>query len=349
MEDTVGMEDTVLSTLKVRRSMAVAACALVGALALLASAWATQASANIYWTNLSGGTIGRANIDGTGVNESFIAGANAPNGVAVGGGHIYWSNEAGTIGRANIDGTGVNESFITEASVPNGLAIDGGHVYWTNEGTNTIGRANIDGTGVNQSFITGASAPFGVAVNSNSIYWANHGVITMLGEPLGVAVDGNHVYWANSAAIGRANLDGSFPDQSFITVLGAPFGVAVDSNHVYWTKFNGTIGRANLDGSSPDQTFLTVLGEPIGVAVESPGDALPRLLTAVTGAGPGKSLANKVNVIQADVAANNKTDACGELNAFINEVKAQTGKRLTTEQAASFTSQAKGIKTALGC
>jgi Low-density lipoprotein receptor repeat class B len=45
-----------------------------------------------------------------------------------------------TVGRANIDGTGVNQSFITGASVPNGLAVDTGHVYWTNEGSNTIGR-----------------------------------------------------------------------------------------------------------------------------------------------------------------------------------------------------------------
>jgi hypothetical protein len=205
------------------------------------------------------------------------------------------------------------------------VAVDSNHVYWANQGSNTIGRANIDGSGVNLE------------------------LITVLGGSFGVAVDGNHVYWANPAAIGRANLDGTLPDQSFITVLGEPFGVAVDSNHVYWTKFNGMIGRASLDDTLPDQSFITVLGEPIGVAVESEGDGLACLLTAVTGAGPGKSLANKVKLIQASVAANNKTEACGELNAFINEVKAQAGKKLTTEQAASFTSQAKDIMTVLGC
>jgi HYDIN/CFA65/VesB-like, Ig-like domain len=37
----------------------------------------------IYWTNSGGGTIGEANLDGTGVNQSFITGANTPEGPAV--------------------------------------------------------------------------------------------------------------------------------------------------------------------------------------------------------------------------------------------------------------------------
>ncbi len=36
---------------------------------------ATPASAFVYWSNLLGGTIGRANLDGTGVNQSFIRSA----------------------------------------------------------------------------------------------------------------------------------------------------------------------------------------------------------------------------------------------------------------------------------
>ncbi|MBI3660071.1 hypothetical protein HY230_06330 [Candidatus Acetothermia bacterium] len=39
---------------------------------------------HIYWANRNTGTIGRANLDGTGVNQSFITGASIPFGVAVG-------------------------------------------------------------------------------------------------------------------------------------------------------------------------------------------------------------------------------------------------------------------------
>jgi hypothetical protein len=122
---------------------------------------------HLYWAS-SDGTIGRANLDGTGVNNTFITGASRPCGVAVDGAHIYWASDAaaGTIGRAKLDGTGVNQSFITGATFACGVAVDAGHVYWANDGaTGTIGRANLDGTGVNQSFLTGANFPCGVAVD----------------------------------------------------------------------------------------------------------------------------------------------------------------------------------------
>jgi cysteine-rich repeat protein/probable HAF family extracellular repeat protein len=65
---------------------------------------------HIYWTNYNTGSIDRANLDGTGV-QSFIAGANAF-GVAADGTYIYWTGPSG-IGRANLDGSDVNQSFIT--------------------------------------------------------------------------------------------------------------------------------------------------------------------------------------------------------------------------------------------
>ncbi len=192
-------------------------------------------SAHIYWANCGGiadqgcsgntvgTTIGRANLDGTGVNEDFITGASAPCGIAVDSGHIYWANlgpgaTGTTIGRANLDGTGVNEDFITGASAPCGIAVDSGHIYWANAGNSsvtgtTIGRANLDGTGVDQSFITGADGPCGVAVDGQHIYWANYGPDHLGGF---------------GTAIGRANLDGTGVNQSFIFTTDATCGVAVD-------------------------------------------------------------------------------------------------------------------------
>ena len=56
-----------------------------------------------------------------------------------------------------------------------------------------------------------------------------------------------------------------------------------------------------------------------------------------------------MKLIQGYFAANDKADACGTLGAFINEVKAQTGKKVSSGQAASLTSQASTIKATLGC
>jgi hypothetical protein len=92
----------------------------IGAAALPASA-----EAAVYWTNAGANTVGRGNLDGSGVNQSFITGANNPQGVAVDGSHVYWTNAAAnTVGRANLDGSGVNQSFITGANLPAGVAVD---------------------------------------------------------------------------------------------------------------------------------------------------------------------------------------------------------------------------------
>ena len=126
-------------------------------------------AAHVYWANSGTGAIGRANLDGTGANQSFITGASSPIGVAVDTAHVYWANSGAAIGRANLDGTGANQSFITGASNPIGVALGAAHVYWANSGTGAIGRANLDGTGANQSFIGGAKAAYGLAVDALTV------------------------------------------------------------------------------------------------------------------------------------------------------------------------------------
>ncbi len=85
----------------------------------------------IYWADdLDNGTIGRAHLDGSGVNNSFITGARGPCGVTIAGGHIYWANSGygasgTTIGRARLDGSGATERYITGASSPCGVAVNG--------------------------------------------------------------------------------------------------------------------------------------------------------------------------------------------------------------------------------
>jgi virginiamycin B lyase len=67
---------------------------------------AVASSGYLYWGNLGdgkngGGTIGRARLNGTDVNETFITGASLPTGVTVAGAYLYWANNGtGKIGRA---------------------------------------------------------------------------------------------------------------------------------------------------------------------------------------------------------------------------------------------------------
>jgi trimeric autotransporter adhesin len=120
-----------------------------------------------------------------------------------------------------------------------------------------------DPSSINQHFITGASSPFGVAV---------------------VSVDSDHVYWGNAGTdtIGRANLDGSAPDENFINARvntsgnqEATNGVAVFGNHIYWSnQFTGTIGMATLNGDGPasalNKQFITGGNQTTRVVVTGP-------------------------------------------------------------------------------
>jgi hypothetical protein len=101
------------------------------------------------------GAIGRANLDGSGVQADFITGVDPFSGLVVTDRFIFWSESEGeTIGRANLDGTGINRSFLTPENRPSALAADARHVYWSNS-RSEIGRATVTGTDVNEDLVPG--------------------------------------------------------------------------------------------------------------------------------------------------------------------------------------------------
>ena len=258
--------------------------AALSALALTVALTA-RAEAFVYWANPDEGTIGRTNLDGTGVDERFITGAVQPVGIAVNRSHIYWMTggiDTRTIGRANLDGTDANPRFIVDGDVDpssptSSMAVDDQHVYWVSRfrdnpaecctpkpGTGSIGRANVDGTGIDEDFITGVSFPLDVmAVDGSHLYWTNLGP------------DTDFISGPAISRIGRANLDGTGVEENFISENGVA-GMAVDASHFYWL-LNGFsrseadffwIRRANLDGTGVEDVTGTFTGGGCGVAID---------------------------------------------------------------------------------
>ena len=139
-----------------------------------------------------------------------------------------------------------------------------------------------------------------------------------------------------------------------VTVGNQPNEVAItpDGKTAYVTNLaSGTVTPITV-ATNTAGTPITVGSDPDGIAITPAPTAaaqLATLRTAVTGVGPGSSLADKVTLIQGYVAANDKADACGTLGAFINEVNAQTGKKITRVQAAQLIAQARNIEATLGC
>lgn len=256
-------------------------------------AWSATADAAVYWT--AGSLIGRANNDGSNLDQSFIGepGSNdlgGACGVAVDGSHIYWAEKGrDQIARADIDGNNPVYNFITGADEPCGVAVDSGHIYWANRGGGSIGRANLDGSNAEQGFISGIKLPCGIAVDGSSIFWATPqedsvGRASLTGTGIeksfikeadgacGVAVDADHVYWGTfESSIGRANLDGTEPAYNFISGLNGPCGLTVHDSHLYWSEeaaSGGSVGRANLDGSQATSGFIAGPASGCGVAVD---------------------------------------------------------------------------------
>jgi hypothetical protein len=69
---------------------------------------------HIYWANRGSGYIGRAQENLLMANNSFIdTDFGSPCGPAVNGTHVFWTDSVG-VGRANLDGSGVNLEFVKD-------------------------------------------------------------------------------------------------------------------------------------------------------------------------------------------------------------------------------------------
>ena len=86
------------------------------------------------------------------------------------------------------------------------------------------------------------------------------------------------------------------------------------------------------------------------VTAQGAAQQLSALRGDVQGDGPGTSLADKVMAAQAAYTAADTARTCEILNAFINQVRAQTEKKtIDSDTAAALIANATRIRTVLGC
>jgi hypothetical protein len=251
--------------------------ALLGAATILAVlALSSEAGAYVYWTDATDGSwsIGRANLDGSGVDPGFISGLGNPCGVAVDAGHVYWGNRAtNSIGRANLDGSGANPTFIVNndptVGFPCSPAIGGGRIWWANflsnnPGEGSIARANLDGTGVQSTFFnspSNAASPLGVALSGTQVLWSNTD-LNGTGTP--------------SPNIASAGTDGTPPPNLGFIPFSSPLvpsWLAANGTHVYAAvTVSGLSGfhveRFKLDGTSDTPAAFQRIDGSGGVAVD---------------------------------------------------------------------------------
>jgi hypothetical protein len=81
------------------------------------------------------------------------------------------------------------------------------------------------------------------------------------------------------------------------------------------------------------------------------GPDFDSLLSDVEGVGPGSSLADKINLAKTYCESGDdyREASCAVLAAFVNQVGAQRGKKLTADLADTLAADAQALITAIGC
>lgn len=242
---------------------------------------------------------------------------------------MYWAEE-NTVYVADADGN--NVSIFAIGVWPTSVAFDSVNqrVFWTDNGTDTISCARYDGTDRRVLYTTGPSAnPRGLAL----------------------ALDTGRMYWAEENAVYAANVDGSNVSVFFTGTY--PLAVAVDSaeQKAYWTD-NGTdtISRANYDGTGVEILYSSdAEGNPDGLALalETPAQAVYELISTVESLNLPReierSLKSSLEGAVESLAKGNDEAAIGKLEAFVNKVEAQRGKKIEEANADSMVVAAEEI------
>ena len=241
-----------------------------------------EAEGYAYWTDPEHGQIGRAKLDGTEPDPSYITGLGEPQGIAVidqgSDKYLFWTERGelssegkaqaglGSIGRADLDGSNVKGDCVTGITNPRSIAAAAGHIYWTmpgiteaeiKSGKGTTGSAELTCTAVEANLIKGAVDLSGdIVVGGAHIYVSSYAK----------AFDESFVYQFEIDGSGPA-FHGNFPINLSNTEGAA--SLAVDGSHLYWAN-PGTseIGRSGLDGSGQEPGFITEAGHPEDLGVD---------------------------------------------------------------------------------
>ena len=225
-----------------------------------------------------------------------------------------WSDENGSILRANLDGSQVEELLATELRSPKGLALDlanmpevrvnrppvldgigkqsvtegellridlvardperGEVTYEAQSNDPSVATVSLSGRQLTISPVALGVATVAVMVSDLSGATTTRIFTVKVTVPLPESQ--GKMYWTDEGAkkIQRANLDGSQVEDLVTTGLDSPSGLALDvaGGKMYWTDEGAKkIQRANLDGSQVEDLVTTGLSGPRSLALDVAG------------------------------------------------------------------------------
>lgn len=235
-----------------------------------------------YWTAAGttedGGTITRRQLAlPLGDPEELLAieVMNKPEGLAIGGGWLFWTDfEAGEVRRVMLGGSGSaagpSELIAPGQNRPFRIATNDAFTCWTNEGTLMQQQGSvwcwIAATGSLLEVGPDQSTPREIAVTADAVYWADFGsgkilrarwdgaafaAAEVLAEdqayPNGIFVDGGDVYWTNrgDGAV-RVLREGASAPEDVATGQDNPGTILVTGDEIFWINEGGLDGTGGV-------------------------------------------------------------------------------------------------------
>lgn len=131
---------------------------------------------HLFFSRCQDSTIGAVAISGRGLTTRFVTlpVRSCPQALAVGGGHLYWTEIGGHIGRATLAGRDASAAWLSvrTSQGPFNVAAGDADVYWDWGGAagspEHVGTATTAGTGLRTSFLTGQGAFFLTSRGANT-------------------------------------------------------------------------------------------------------------------------------------------------------------------------------------
>ena len=257
-----------------------------------------------------------------------------------------------------------------EAGQVHSLALksDGTVVGWGTDplgsGAETPPAGLIDVTAISAGGGLGLSHSLGLKSDGTVVAWGNNllgqldipaglsGVVAISAgglHSLALKSDGTVVDWGDNS-VGQLDIPAG---------LTSVMAISAGAQHSLALKCDGTVvgWGLNDDGqATPPAGLNGVVAISAGgihsLALVSAFD-LDDLIALVNGLnihhGIKNSLLAKLNAADAALAAGDTATACTKLGDFINECEAQSGKKLSVEQADELIARANEIRTSLGC
>lgn len=300
-------------------------------------------------SGVAGGNADAANTadGGSGATAyGFSAGGGGGTAAGVGGGHDP-QVDADCYPAASCDADGGNAA----GSTPNGYSANpgsgaggqtlgggGGGGGYAGGGAGWLGSAGGAGSSYGPAGAT--FAPASVAAEVVITYNIADDDLALSGVPADKTVDATSPQGATVTytAPSASDEDGDNPAATVSCDPASGSTIAIGTTTVTCTATDSD------DSNSP-------VSATFNVTVKGAADQASDLLGTVDGLHLGQQQASydtQMQAVQTDISTNNGL-ACSDLTAFINHVKAQSGKQLTTAQASQLIAAATQIQAVLGC